>query len=93
MSTIRQQMIALLESGDHDAREISQLLSISEKEVYTHISHIEKTVSAKGKKLIVIPPSCLVCGYAFAKRRRPGRPGKCPRCRSERITNPRFSAG
>lgn len=90
MSTVRQQMIELLESGDHDAREISQLLSISEKEVYTHITHIEKTVSGKGKKLVITPSSCLECNYVFKKRSRPGRPGKCPRCRSERIKKPRF---
>ncbi len=91
MTTIRQQIIALLEEDDHDAREISQLVSISEKDVYAHITHIGKTVSTKGKKLVIIPSSCLVCGYTFKQRNRPGRPGKCPRCKSERITNPRFS--
>ncbi len=91
MSTIRQQIISLLENNDHDAREVSQLLRISEKEVYSHMTHIEKTAAAKGKKLLIIPSSCLSCGYTFKKRNRPGRPGKCPRCKSERIRNPRFS--
>ncbi len=90
MSTIRKQIIELLESGDHDAREISQLLSISEKEVYTHIPHIKKSVLAQGKKLIIIPSSCLICDYQFKDRSRPERPGKCPRCKSERIQNPRY---
>ncbi len=93
MSTIRQQIITVLENGDHDVREISQLLGIREKEVYGHMTHIEKTLSAQGKKLILTPASCVECGYAFKRRSRPERPGKCPRCKSERITNPRFSVG
>ncbi len=93
MSTIRQQIIDLLENNDHDAREISQLLRISEKEVYSHMTHIEKTVSAKGKKLLITPSACLACGYTFKQRNRPEPPGKCPRCKSERIRKPRFSIG
>ena len=91
--TIRKQIIELLETGDHDAREISQLLSISEKEVYTHMPHVKKSVLAMGKKLIILPASCQVCGYRFKDRNRPKKPSRCPECKSERISNPRYSLG
>lgn len=91
MVTIRQQIIDLLEQDDHDARELSQLLRISEKEVYDHIPSVEKTAGANGKKLKTIPSACLACGYEFKKRERPERPTKCPLCKSERIKKPRFS--
>ncbi len=94
MATIRQQIIELLESDDHDAndaREISQQLGISEKEVYTHIPHIEKSLANTGKSVAVTPAACLSCGYQFKKRSRPEPPGKCPLCKNERIKKPRFS--
>lgn len=93
MATIRQQIIELLETDDHDTKEISQLIGISEKNVYTHIPHIEKTIASKGKKLVKKPSSCLACGYTFKDRNRAARPGKCPRCKSERIRKPRFAIG
>lgn len=91
MATIRQQIMELLESDDHDAREISQQLGISEKEVYTHIPHIEKSLAKTGKSVAVKPAACLACGYQFKKRNRPEPPGKCPLCKNERIKKPRFS--
>lgn len=93
MTTIRKQIIDLLEQSDHDVREISQLLGISEKNVNAHFPHIEKTVSSMGKKLVVIPSSCMACGYRFKDRSRHARPGKCPKCKSERIRKPRFTVG
>ena len=91
MPTMRQQIIELLENNDHNAQELSQLLGISEKEVYTHMPHIGKTLSKTGRSLTVLPSSCLSCGHQFKKRDRPEPPSKCPLCKSERITNPRFS--
>ncbi|MCF8024590.1 MAG: transcriptional regulator [Desulfobacteraceae bacterium] len=91
MATIRQRIIEILEYDEHDARQISQLLSISEKDVYDHLPHIAKSLSKQGKKLKTIPASCIACGYVFKNRDRVTRPGKCPVCKSERIENPRFS--
>lgn len=91
MTTIRKQIIDLLEQDDHDVREISKLLGISEKNVHAHFPHIEKTVSSMGKKLVATPPFCIACGYRFKERSRHARPGKCPQCKSERISKPRFT--
>jgi hypothetical protein len=90
MSTIRQQIIAVLEHGPCDARDISQEVGISEKEVYTHLPHASKSVAQKGKKLHIQPPECLACGFVFSKRSRFTRPGRCPKCKSQRIKNPYF---
>lgn len=85
MSTIRQQIIELLSEEELNAREISQALSIMEREVYEHLGHIERTLARQGKKLVITPYQCLNCGYRFAGRQRWDRPGRCPKCREGHI--------
>jgi predicted Zn-ribbon and HTH transcriptional regulator len=89
--TPRQQMLELLSQGRHTAREISQALGIAIKEVYSHLTHIARSAAGQGKKLVTIPSSCLGCGYVFRDRTRFTKPGRCPRCRGERISEPTFS--
>ncbi len=91
MKTIRQQLIALLEHNPMDAREISQELRISEKEVYEHLSHIDRSVKALKKKLRVKPFRCMTCDYIFRDRKRLTQPGRCPKCKHERIDAALFS--
>lgn len=42
-------------------------------------------------RLEVEAATCRKCGFVFAKRERPDRPGRCPVCRGESISEPRFS--
>ena len=90
MATIRQQIIEILERGDHDAKQISQDVGIGEKEVYSHLPHISKSLPKHGKRLKTIPAVCIKCGYDFKNRDRMTKPGRCPLCKSERIESPRF---
>ena len=90
MQTIRKQMIGLLEKEKMSAREISQAVRIREKEVYEHLAHIGRTVSTQRKKLVINPSQCLECGYIFKNRKRYTRPGRCPHCKIERISNPTY---
>jgi len=90
MQTVRKEMMTLLSQGHHSARGLSQILRIQEKEVYDHLSHIERSVLAQKRKLIIIPSECLSCGYVFDERKRFTRPGRCPCCRGERIEDPRY---
>ncbi len=85
MATIRQQIIALLHNEEVNALEISQLLSIREKEVYEHLEHIRRTLSSQGKRLLVRPYGCMKCGFLFKDRPRFTRPGRCPRCKGGHI--------
>lgn len=90
MQTVRQQMIALLSETVSSARNLSQLLSIQEKEVYGHLPHIARSVAAQKRRLVVIPSQCLSCGYVFNDRKRFTRPGRCPRCKGERVDEPKY---
>ena len=91
MSTIRQQIIDLLRSEEVNALEISQLLSIREREVYDHLEHISRTLMVRGKKLLVSPYTCMKCGYVFRERQRFTRPGRCPQCKGGHIRMASFA--
>jgi predicted Zn-ribbon and HTH transcriptional regulator len=90
MPTLRQKIITLLTEAEMSAREISGAVGISEKEVTEHLAHIARSVSSQNKKMIMIPASCLACGYVFEDRKRFTRPGRCPQCKKSHIQSPRF---
>ncbi len=90
--TIRQKIISVLEGHTLSARDISSIVRISEKEVYEHLHHIQKTVNKKrAYTLGITPAECKKCGFVFRKRERLKKPGKCPICHSEAIKEPLFS--
>ncbi|SLM29599.1 Predicted HTH domain/Zn-ribbon transcriptional regulator [Desulfamplus magnetovallimortis] len=90
MQTIRQQIITLLENSPSTARDISQDVGISEKDVSYHLASIEKSVKNQNKKLHIDPYYCLSCGFQFKKRNSFKKPGKCPGCKDGRIAQAVF---
>ena len=88
MLTLRKMIAEILENEPLDVREISQRFHLREKEVLDHLQHIAR--SARGKRFIVEPASCEECGFSFRKRERLSKPSRCPVCRSEQISSPRF---
>ncbi len=88
--TIRQQITSLLQDGPMDRRELSQALGIREKEVADHLEHVAKSAGARRLKWVIHSAYCESCDFRFSKRKRLSRPGRCPRCRGERIQGPWF---
>lgn len=83
-------MKELLAEQPRSSLELSQLLSLSEKEVVEHLAHLARA-SGPGLHFQIIPAVCKHCGFAFKKRDRLTRPSRCPICQHESITRPRFS--
>jgi len=88
MSTLRKKIAEALEGESLDLREISKLFGIKEKEALDHLVHIEKSVHHSA--FTVEPASCQECGFSFKKRNRLSTPSRCPVCKSEHISPPRF---
>ena len=88
--TVRQRIISLLSEEDYSSRELSQAVGIPEKDVYSHLTHVARTLDSQKKELVMIDCRCLECDYLFKTRKRYTRPGRCPQCRGERIREPRF---
>lgn len=83
--TIRQAIIDALENNALTVREISQSIGIMEKDVYHHLSSIDKSVKHQHKKIDMEPHYCMNCGFQFKNRNTFKKPGKCPECRNGRI--------
>lgn len=90
MTTIRRQIIDILENGERTAIDISQEVRISEKDVYEHLPHVARSVAAQGKRIVIKPPQCLKCGFVFENRSRFKPPGRCPICRETHIQKPTY---
>jgi transcriptional regulator len=90
MSTPRQAMRELLAEQPYSRLELSQLLSLSEKEVLEHLSHLARA-PGPGLHFHIIPAVCKHCGFVFKKRDRLTRPSRCPLCQHESISRPRFT--
>lgn len=88
--TLRRSIIELLSEKELSAREISAAVSIREKEVFDHLAHIEKSLQAQKRRLVVTPAQCLSCDYVFTDRRRLSKPGRCPRCKNEHLADPLY---
>ena len=91
--TVRQKIVSVLDGDILSAKDISAAVSASEKEVYAHLTHIQRSTSKNTHKLHVTPAKCRKCGFTFKKREKLRKPGKCPLCRSESIEEPLFSIG
>jgi predicted Zn-ribbon and HTH transcriptional regulator len=88
--TLRQNMIALLRQNPLTAREISEQIGVAQREIYAHLDHIRQSLHRGEASLGVLPAECRNCGFVFTKRERLKRPGRCPLCHGQSISEPRY---
>jgi hypothetical protein len=89
-TTIRSEIERHLRLGWFSARQLSSLVGISEKAVPGHLEHVEKSARGAGEVFDVEAPACAACDYVFDERGRFTKPSRCPRCKAERVSAPRF---
>lgn len=89
--TVRQSILSLLCREEVNAMDISEAVGVSVKEVNEHLEHIRHSLHREGKILSILPSECRGCGFVFAKRDRFKRPGRCPVCRGQSISQPRYA--
>jgi predicted Zn-ribbon and HTH transcriptional regulator len=89
--TVRQRMIELLAETRLSAYQLAQLLGIPERHVEDHLPHIVKSlVRDRSRRFVLDPSACSDCGFVFRDRTKLTRPSRCPICRSEAVTAPRY---
>jgi predicted Zn-ribbon and HTH transcriptional regulator len=89
--THRAAIAAALRGPPLSAREISALVSLSERDVIAHLEHLERSLAHAAEQLRVLPARCVQCQFSFDQRTRRSRPSRCPKCKSERIEPARFA--
>lgn len=90
--TARQQLRSLLRREELSFETLRALLGLSGRDLEDELRHVERSARGAGERLVVTPARCRACGHVFRDRaaRHLHAPGRCPRCRSERIADPTF---
>jgi predicted Zn-ribbon and HTH transcriptional regulator len=90
--TTRQQLRGLLLRDELSFDTLRELLGLGVRALEDELRHVEKSARGAGERLVVAPARCLGCGFVFRERgaRHLHAPGRCPRCRGERIADPCF---
>ena len=67
-------------------------LDVSPRTLDDELRHVERSLRGSGRRLAVAGPLCRDCGFSFPGRARRHfhPPGRCPKCKHERISAPRF---
>lgn len=90
--TPRQCLMDLLAGSLRSSYELAALLGIPERDIEHHLLHIVRSLAHdRTRRFKLAPSACHDCGYVFRERTRLTRPSRCPRCRSEAISAPRFT--
>ena len=89
--TIRQRLIDVLSGTRLTTDQLAGMLGIPERQVEEHLIHVVKTVARDPvRRFRLEPAKCLDCGFTFHDRTKLTRPSRCPQCRREGITAPRY---
>jgi len=89
VDTLRQALRQALELRESmTLRDLSTLCGIAEHDLPRHLEHLRKSLRREGMRITIEPSICLECDFRFSKRERFARPGRCPRCRKTRISQP-----
>lgn len=88
--TVRDRIREVLEQGPRTSLQISGDVGIPQGEVAAHLQHLARSLTHRGQVLEVEPAKCLQCEFTFEERGRYRRPSRCPQCRSERLSPPRY---
>lgn len=91
-ATQRQRIVELLEGSEWSFEELRRELAVPAWALEEDLRHVDKSLRRGHARLRVEPARCLACGFVFQDRapRHFHAPSRCPRCRSERISQPRF---
>jgi transcriptional regulator len=90
--TGRHRLEVLLSDRPRSVEGLRRELQMSARELESELEHLDKTLRVRGSKIEIEPAECLGCGHVFAVRgaRRFHAPGRCPKCKAERVEEPRF---
>ena len=89
--TVRQRIVDLITETLRSSQQLSELIGIPERHIEDHLIHIQRSVAHnKTRRFVMEPSECQDCDFVFRERTRLTTPSRCPRCRSENISSPRF---
>jgi predicted Zn-ribbon and HTH transcriptional regulator len=85
--TRREEIVVRLSEVALDFEQLRTELDVPVHVLDEDLRHVARSVRATGGRLKVERPECVDCGFRF-RRESFKPPGRCPRCRSHRISGP-----
>ena len=91
--TRRQELVEILSGDPWGFDELRRELGLTVRLLESDLRHVERSLRAEGRRLEVEPARCGECGFTFRGRETKHfhPPSRCPRCKSEKIEEPRLS--
>jgi hypothetical protein len=86
--TRRKEIIEVLEKEKLTVKQLADLFQVEVRFILEDLRHISQSLKPMHKKIEQLFPVCNSCGFVFRSRKKFSRPSKCPKCRSEDITEP-----
>jgi hypothetical protein len=87
--TVRKEIIELLSKEKMSIRELALYFRITTDEAADDLLHVARSIYPK-QELKMDISICKKCGFMFKERTKLKPPSKCPKCRHEKITEPKF---
>ncbi len=88
MPTRRQQLVLLLEEGPTTVFGLAERLGVKVSEVVSDLEHVGRSLRGR---LRVGEARCRDCGFTMKRDGRFTAPSRCPKCKSERTTEPELA--
>lgn len=89
--TLRQRIMQLLQDNQRSSHELAILIDRSARDVEHHLAHVKRSLdSDQQNQFTVSPVRYQHCGFVFRGRKRLTCPSRCPTCKGEHISPPRF---
>jgi predicted Zn-ribbon and HTH transcriptional regulator len=84
----RKELMELLRGRMVPLSELARLEGTKFKDLAADLEHLERSLRREGMRLTVEPAHCRKCGFVFT-RAKFTRPGRCPKCKSDWIEDPK----
>lgn len=88
--TTRERITDRLREQPMNVPELATAFEITAGEAVSHVEHISKSLDNTDEQLLVAPPTCEDCGFDDFDDLI-NRPGRCPECKSEAVSDPTFA--
>ncbi|WP_455378056.1 hypothetical protein [Petrachloros mirabilis] len=89
--TARQRIVELLTGNRLSSHQLARMVGLPERQIEDHLTHVVKSLARDPTRRFVLEAAtCPDCDFIFRERTKLTRPSRCPRCRSEHITSPRY---
>ena len=85
--TKRQLLKELLDDGPISLRELAKELKTGINHAAHEMDHLSRSLN---NTIQITPAYCHNCDYIFKKRSKWTKPSRCPKCRSEKLSDPLF---